>query len=69
MSTVTHPDHRGQGLARLLITAIDAAIRQQRYRAFLHVLHENTSALALYRRLGFTTRVDMTLTVIRLADG
>jgi ribosomal protein S18 acetylase RimI-like enzyme len=61
----THPDHRGLGLARLLITAVETAIRDQRHRAFLHVLHENTSAIALYRELGFTTRADMTITVVR----
>jgi predicted GNAT family acetyltransferase len=61
----THPDHRGQGLARLLIAAVDAAIRQQDYRAFLHAIHQNTTAISLYRELGFTTRADMTFTVIQ----
>jgi predicted GNAT family acetyltransferase len=61
----THPDHRGQGLSRMLTTAVEAAIRQQGHRAFLHVLHENTAALELYRGLGFTTRADMTITVVR----
>ena len=60
----THPDHRGRGLSRLLMTAVDAAIRAEGHRAFLHVLHENTSAIELYRRLGFTTRADMTITVV-----
>jgi len=62
----THPDHRGQGLARLLIAAVDAAIRQQGHRAFLHAIHQNTTAIALYRQLGFTTRADMTFTVVQL---
>lgn len=60
----THPDHRGQGLSRLLMNAVDRAIRQESHRAFLHVLHENVSAIKLYRRLGFTTRADMTITVV-----
>ena len=61
----THPDHRGQGLARLLIAAVDAAIRGQGHRAFLHAIHQNTTAIELYRQMGFTTRADMTFTVIR----
>jgi ribosomal protein S18 acetylase RimI-like enzyme len=63
----THPDHRGQGLAGLLIAAVDAAIRRQGSRAFLHVIHGNTGAYELYRRLGFTTRTDVTFTVVRVA--
>jgi predicted GNAT family acetyltransferase len=61
----THPDHRGQGLARLLIAAVDAAIRQQGHRAFLHAIHQNTTAIELYRRMGFITRAGMTFTVVR----
>jgi ribosomal protein S18 acetylase RimI-like enzyme len=64
----THPDHRGQGLSRLLMTAVEAAIRAEGHRAFLHVLHDNTNAIELYRRLGFTTRADMTMTVVRPED-
>jgi ribosomal protein S18 acetylase RimI-like enzyme len=61
----THPDHRGQGLSRLLMSAVDTAIRSQGNRAFLHVLHENARALELYRGLGFTRRADMTMTMVR----
>lgn len=61
----THPDHRGQGLSRMLTAAVETAIRRQGHRAFLHVLHENTAAIQLYRGLGFTTRADMTITVVR----
>jgi ribosomal protein S18 acetylase RimI-like enzyme len=61
----THPDHRGQGLSRLLIAGVETAIRRQGHRAFLHVLHENTRAIDIYRGLGFTTRADMTITVVR----
>jgi ribosomal protein S18 acetylase RimI-like enzyme len=61
----THPDHRGQGLSRLLIAGVETAIRRQGHRAFLHVLHENTRAIGIYRGLGFTTHADMTMTVVR----
>jgi ribosomal protein S18 acetylase RimI-like enzyme len=63
----THPDHRGQGLSRMLTAAVEAAIRRQGHRAFLHVLPENTSAISLYRGLGFSTHADMTITVVRSA--
>jgi ribosomal protein S18 acetylase RimI-like enzyme len=49
----------------MLTAAVETAIRQQGHRAFLHVLHENTAAIQLYRGLGFTTRADMTITVVR----
>jgi ribosomal protein S18 acetylase RimI-like enzyme len=61
----THPDHRGQGLSRLLIAGVETAIRRQGHRAFLHVLHGNTRAIDIYRGLGFTTRANMTITVVR----
>lgn len=61
----THPDHRGQGLSRLLMAGVEAAIRQEGHRAFLHVLHENTRAINLYRGLGFTVRAEMAMTVVR----
>jgi ribosomal protein S18 acetylase RimI-like enzyme len=61
----THPDHRGQGLSRSLMAGVETAIRRQGHRAFLHVLHENTRAIDIYRGLGFTTRADMTMTVVR----
>jgi ribosomal protein S18 acetylase RimI-like enzyme len=61
----THPDHRGQGLSRLLMAGVETEIRRQGHRAFLHVLHENTRAIGIYRGLGFTTRADMTMTVVR----
>jgi ribosomal protein S18 acetylase RimI-like enzyme len=64
----THPDHRGQGLSRLLMAAVEAGIRAEGHRAFLHVLHENSRAFELYRDLGFTTRSDMTMTVVRPQD-
>jgi ribosomal protein S18 acetylase RimI-like enzyme len=64
----THPDHRGQGLSRLLIAGVETAIRRQGHRAFLHVLHENTRAIDIYRGLGFATRADMTITVVRSAS-
>ena len=52
LTLATHPDARGQGLARALLTEalpqLDAAV------LFLEVAEDNTPALALYRSLGFT---------------
>lgn len=48
--------HRGRGLAGVLVQAMaQEAARQGIERAFLQVDARNSSALTLYRRLGFTT--------------
>ncbi len=56
VSATVHPDHRGRGLARRLTGKL---IHRQAHRAeipFLHVLVENTGAIALYEHLGFRAR-------------
>lgn len=54
MRTVAH--RRGQGLAaRVLAGLADAALARGLERVFLQVEAENTAALALYRRAGFST--------------
>ena len=60
----THPDHRGRGLARALVTASRAAIRRAGAAAFLHVLQDNTSAIGLYESMGFARRADLTIVVV-----
>ena len=52
----THPDVRGQGLGAALTIWMANHIVGRGDAAFLHVVSDNTSAKALYERLGFTVR-------------
>ena len=63
----THPEHRGHGHARALITALVQALTARGERPFLHVVEENTSAIGLYHELGFTLRRALRLTILRIA--
>jgi ribosomal protein S18 acetylase RimI-like enzyme len=60
----TMPDHRGQGLASQLMSALIAGIRRRSERAFLHVMSTNTGAIRLYEELGFRVQQTATLTVV-----
>lgn len=52
----THPDHRGRGYAAMLSTAIAERILARGETPFLHAFTTNTTAIALYERLGFRLR-------------
>ncbi|MFC8102915.1 GNAT family N-acetyltransferase [Streptomyces sp. NPDC057363] len=56
----TAPDARGQGHAARLVGALTARVLARGERPFLHVAEVNTGALALYERLGFKTRRQVT---------
>ncbi|MFD8203011.1 GNAT family N-acetyltransferase [Streptomyces sp. NPDC003470] len=56
----TAPEARGRGHAARLVTALAARILARGERPFLHVAETNTGAIALYERLGFTTRRQVT---------
>ena len=60
----TRPDHRGRGLASLLVEALTAGIQRRSQRVFLHVLSTNTGAIRLYEALGFRIRQTSTITVV-----
>ena len=52
----THPDARGEGLARDLTLNVAHSIRASGNDVFLHVLDDNENAIRLYHKLGFSTR-------------
>ncbi|MGK5696286.1 GNAT family N-acetyltransferase [Streptomyces sp. URMC 128] len=56
----TAPEARGRGRANRLVTALVTRILAQGRRPFLHVAGANTEAIALYQRLGFTSRRHVT---------
>jgi predicted GNAT family acetyltransferase len=61
----THPDFRGQGLARRLSAAVTAAIQQRGEQPFLHAWTTNTAAIALYKSLGFVLRATVNVAVLK----
>lgn len=56
----THPDHRGRGLAAALMRAVGDRILREGDTPFLHAYASNTGAIALYRKLGFERRANVT---------
>ncbi|MEP6620950.1 MAG: GNAT family N-acetyltransferase [bacterium] len=63
----THPEHRGRGYSRALLSAVARGIRDRGSMPFLHVVAENHSAIALYARIGYVKRRRMYLTVMARA--
>lgn len=60
----THPDARGQGLARRLSAAVGARIQARGEQPFLHAWQTNTAAIALYESLGFRLRTPVHVAVL-----
>lgn len=55
-AVATHPDHRRQGLARVVVVAVADEITRRGSTPFLHTGADNTGAIALYESMGFVQR-------------
>lgn len=49
----THPDYENRGMARRLVAKLARLQLMRGETPFLHVMHENTAAHGLYKRMGF----------------
>jgi len=63
----THPDFRGRGYARSLVSALMLEIRGRAETPFLHVRMDNTGAVRVYEKLGFAMRQSMHLCILKRA--
>ncbi len=61
----TAPTHHRRGLGVATVMAVLERIRRRGEEAFLHVVTDNTSAIALYRKLGFTVRTEAEAVIVR----
>lgn len=61
----THPDHLGKGYAGALMLEVMRGIRERGETPFLHVRSDNTRAISLYERLGFSKRWEGHYAVLR----
>ena len=61
----TAPAHRQQGLAELVVRAVVASVLGRGEIPFLHASSDNTVAIRLYERMGFTRRRELTVLVVQ----
>ncbi|MGR9171449.1 GNAT family N-acetyltransferase [Rhizobium sp. KDH_Rht_773_N] len=61
----THPDFQGKGLGTLLFRYVAGEISARGDTVFLHAYYTNTSAIALYKTLGFKLRSELNFRVVR----
>ncbi|MDR3471979.1 MAG: GNAT family N-acetyltransferase [Devosia sp.] len=62
-----HPEHRGHGYAKMLVSAVVAPIVARRETPFLHSYPDNRPAVAAYEALGFTGRRMLNFTLLQRA--
>ena len=60
-AVITHPEHTGKGYAKQLVAYTANAILEQNKIPFLHVAAANIGAVKLYEKLGFITRIKMSI--------
>lgn len=61
----THPEARGRGYARMLMSRVMERIVATGRTPFLHTLAENAGAIRIYESLGFTVRQSFALAVLQ----
>ena len=61
----THPDHNGKGYARRVLNTVVRDIASEGNVAYLHVRADNTRAVELYQRMGFSIRTIMNFYVLK----
>ena len=61
----THPDFRGLGYAKAFMLHVMKIILDNSFTPFLHVLSNNSNAIELYKTIGFRTRKEIFIDVIR----
>jgi predicted GNAT family acetyltransferase len=59
-----HPEHRHHGYARRLLIAVVERAMREGLVPFLHVVTDNTGAVALYRQLHFEARRQLYATIL-----
>ncbi|MGO3326686.1 GNAT family N-acetyltransferase [Gordonia sp. (in: high G+C Gram-positive bacteria)] len=64
----THPDARGRGLARRVVSAVAQVIVDAGHAPFLHTTADN-SARHLYEKMGFTLNSEAPLEILRVNKG
>jgi predicted GNAT family acetyltransferase len=61
----THPEHTGKGFARALINSQIRQLRSAGKTPYLHVRADNTRASSIYRDMGFVTRTEMIIHLLK----